>query len=104
MLASLSAEPDFSRGNLRQGLNHKLLLPCSDARFECVKRVPWKDLDLALAHDRAGVVLGIHEVNRHARFCFVRLEYGGKDAIAVHALPAELGQQGGMSIEDSAFE
>ena len=53
-----------------------------------------------LGYDGAAVVLFVNEVDADAGDTFTRCDYGGVDALAVHPLPAELGQQRGVDVQD----
>jgi hypothetical protein len=73
--ASVSTTDSFSRARTR-GL-------------ELDDGVISEDRNLALTHDRAGVVFGINEMNRNARFRLTGLKHRLEHTIPVHPTPTE---------------
>jgi len=73
-MASRCAETNVTDGDCCKRFDHELLLSCTHASFEIIDRVIPERRNPALTHDRAGVVLAINEMNRHARFRLAGLE------------------------------
>ena len=57
-----------------------------------------------LPNDATGVVVVVHEVDGHARFRLARRQHRFEHMVAEHALPAEFGQERGVSVEDAPAE
>ena len=75
-----------------------------DARGEKLGRVVFLDRHDALQDDWAVVVMVVDEMNRAAAHFGAVLEDGLVDAVAVHALAAEGGNQGGVDVGDAVLE
>ena len=60
-----------------------------------------KHRDLYLRYYWPAIVLLIDEVNGNARYGFARLQNGGVNSVAEHALPSELGQKRRMHVQHS---
>jgi len=64
--------------------------------------VVWFDRDSALDDGWAVVVYVVGEVDGATGFASARLEDGFVDSVAVHSLSAEVGEECGVDVEDSA--
>jgi hypothetical protein len=79
-LASPCGETNVTCGDSCKRFDHELFLSCPHAGLEIVDGVISEDRNFALTHDRAGVVLGINEMNRNARFRLTGLKAGRASA------------------------
>ena len=72
-----------------------------DAGGEGVGGIVGHDGDFGLGYDGAAVVLFVHEVDADAGDALARSKDGGVDALAVHSLSAEFGQEGRVDVQDA---
>jgi hypothetical protein len=103
-LASRCTETNVTCSDCCKRVDHELLLSCTHAGFKIVDRVIPEDRNSALTHDRAGVVLAINEMNRHARFRLTGLKHRLEYTIPVHPMPTESRHECRMSVENSPLE
>src|SRR5687768_1366580 len=102
--AATCDETDFAFRNLVKRFDHEFLLTRPYSCLQIVEGIAPKHWHSALTHDRAGVVVGIYEMNRHTRFSLAGLQYCFEHPIAIHPRSAESRQEGRVSVEDSALE
>ena len=88
---------------LGDGLGVGVAFEIEDAGGEGVGGIVGEDGAGLLQEWWAGVVGVVGEVDGAAGGGFVCTEDGFVDVVAVHALAAELGQQGGVDVEDAVF-
>ena len=107
-LASPCGETNVACGDSCKRFDHELFLSCPHAGLEIVDGVIPEDRNFALTHDRAGVVLGINEMNRNARFRLTGFKHRLEHTIPVHPTPTESRQECRMSenspLESSEYE
>src|SRR5262245_51259785 len=102
--ASPCGETNVTCGDCCKRFDHELLLSCPDAGLEIVDGVIPENRNFALTHDRAGVVLGINEMNRNAGLRLTSLKHRLEHTIPVHPTPTESRQECRMSVENSPLE
>lgn len=82
-------------GDSRERFDHELFLSSPHAGLQIVDGVTPEDRNLALTHDRAGVVLGINEMNRNARFRLTSLKHRLDTRFPYIPRPPNLGKSAG---------
>src|SRR5262245_379103 len=104
VVTSPCGETDVTCGDSRKRFDHELFLSCPHAGLEIIDGVTPKHRNFALTHDRAGVVLGINEMNRNARLRLTGLKHRLEHTIPVHPTPTESRQECRVSVESSPLE
>src|SRR5215471_11486836 len=97
-------ETDFAFRHLPERFHHQLFLACPYPGLQVVEGIVLEHRHDALTHDRAGVVFGVDQMNRHTRFLLAGRQHRLEHPIAVHPWSAESRQEGWVGVEDSALE